>query len=295
MSLNHQSGLRDLRWLHRGDSMVVQNSKKLFSFSENWKYTIGRVAFLNCDPLFHSLDAPWKILSAPPSWLTGHLLRKDCVIAPIPAADYAKHSDELALIPELGICSKGEVGSVILFGECSIEKMSSIALPSDSSSSVALLRYILKTRNLSPKLSTMAPEIDEMLDRCDGALLIGDRALDYARDNPEMAIVDLGSAWLEETGKPMVFGVFAARKDTDLSEIKSAQRVLLDCLELFESSKQCRDSVISEAVEKSGLSNERLEKYFGEVFNRLDDIHIDGLNQFLIHGCDLPNGAEFVF
>ena len=118
--------------------MVVQNSKKLFSFNENWKYTIGRVNFLNCDPLFHSLEAPWKILSAPPSWLTGHLLRKDCVIAPIPAADYAKHSDELILIPELGICSKGEVGSVILFGDCSMENMSSIALPSDSSSSVKI-------------------------------------------------------------------------------------------------------------------------------------------------------------
>ena len=103
--------------------MVVQNSKKLISFNENWKYTIGRVAFLNCDPLFHSLSAPWSILSAPPSWLTGHLLRRDCVIAPIPAADYAKHSDELVLIPELGICSKGEVGSVILFGNCPTENM----------------------------------------------------------------------------------------------------------------------------------------------------------------------------
>ena len=275
--------------------MVVQNSKKLISFNENWKYTIGRVAFLNCDPLFHSLSAPWSILSAPPSWLTGHLLRRDCVIAPIPAADYAKHSDELVLIPELGICSKGEVGSVILFGNCPIENMSSIALPSDSSSSVTLLKYILKTRDLNPDLSTMAPEIDEMLGSCDGALLIGDRALDFARDNPSMVRMDLGSAWLEETGKPMVFGVFAARKDTNVSEIKSAQQVLLGCLELFESSKQCRKLVISEGVEKSGLSCERLEKYFGEVFNRLDDIHIDGLNQFLIHACNMPNGAEFIF
>ena len=275
--------------------MVVQNTKKLLPSNGSWKCTIGRVAFLNCDPLFHSLDSPWKVLSAPPSWLTGHLLRRDCVIAPIPAADYAKHSEELALIPELGICSKGEVGSVILFGEGPIENMSTIALPSDSSSSVALLKFILSQRNLTPSLQTMAPEIDEMLKICDGALLIGDRALDYARDNPDMVRIDLGTAWLEATGKPMVFGVFAARRDTDMADIKSAQKVLLDCLDLFESSKECRELVISEGVEKSGLSSERLEKYFGEVFNRLDEIHIEGLNQFLIQACDMPEGAKFLF
>ena len=275
--------------------MVVQNRKKLFPLNESWKYTIGRVAFLNCDPLFHSLNSPWKILSAPPSWLTGHLLRRDCVIAPIPAADYAKHSDELVLIPELGICSKGEVGSVILFGKSPIENMSTIALPSDSSSSVALLKYILKQQELQPALQTMAPEIDEMLNICDGALLIGDRALDYARDNPEMVRMDLGSAWLEATGKPMVFGVFAARRDTNISDIQSAQQVLLDGLELFESNKKCRELVISEGVEKSGLSTERLEKYFGEVFNRLDEVHIEGLNQFLVQACNMPEGAKFLF
>ncbi|MEC8541697.1 MAG: hypothetical protein VXY53_07655, partial [Candidatus Thermoplasmatota archaeon] len=51
----------------------------------SWKTTIGRVAFMNCDPLFLQLRDSWDVLSAPPSWLTGHLLRRDCVIAPIPA------------------------------------------------------------------------------------------------------------------------------------------------------------------------------------------------------------------
>ena len=72
--------------------------------------------FMNCDPLFLQLSEEWNVLAAPPSWLTGHLLRKDCIIAPIPAADYAKNSHELILLPDLGICSKGEVGSVLLFG-----------------------------------------------------------------------------------------------------------------------------------------------------------------------------------
>ena len=31
---------------------------------EQWKNVIGRVAFLNCDPLFHGLDEQWDVLPA---------------------------------------------------------------------------------------------------------------------------------------------------------------------------------------------------------------------------------------
>ena len=65
--------------------MVVKNSSSENSNFSSWKNTIGRVAFMNCDPLFLQLSEQWNILSAPPSWLTGHLLRRDCIIAPIPA------------------------------------------------------------------------------------------------------------------------------------------------------------------------------------------------------------------
>jgi hypothetical protein len=47
-------------------------------------------------------------------------------------------------------------------------------------------------------------------------------------------------------------------------------------------------------MKKSGLSRSRLEKYFGEVFNRLDFPHIEGLNEFLSKACEVPNGAEFL-
>jgi len=152
--------------------------------THSWTRIIGRVSFLNCDPLFHGLDETWKILPAPPSWLTGHLLRRDCVLAPIPAADYAKHSDELVLIPDIGICSRGEVGSVLLFSNKKIGDMKSIALPSDSATSVALLKHLLEIRGLSPEFIVMGPDFDLMLESCDGALLIGDRALESAKMNP---------------------------------------------------------------------------------------------------------------
>ena len=59
----------------------------------SWKNVIGRVSFSNCDPIFDGLNPDWTILSAPPAWLTGHVMRRDCIAAPIPSADYAKNNE----------------------------------------------------------------------------------------------------------------------------------------------------------------------------------------------------------
>ncbi len=260
----------------------------------SWKNTIGRVAFMNCDPLFLQLSTDWNVLSAPPSWLTGHLLRRDCIIAPIPAADYAKNSHQLVLLPDLGICSKGEVGSVLVFGSTPIEEMTSISLPSDSSSSVALLKYILKQKGLEPELTVMGPDIDTMLSVSDGALIIGDRALDASKKYPDKVILDLGLEWQNISGCPMVFGVFAARRDTPLGSIKKAYESLLEQLTEFENNQHRRDLIVELSASSSGLSNSRLDQYFSEVFNRLDEDHINGLNRFLKDACGIQQGAEFL-
>lgn len=260
-----------------------------------WMKTIGRVAFLNCDPLFYGIDEQWDVLPAPPAWLTGHLLRKDCILAPIPAADYARHSDELILLPEIGISSRGEVGSVLVFGNTSLEKMKSIALPTDSATSVQLLKYLLEKRNLHPRLELMGPDLESMLSKCDGALLIGDRALEGAKERPEYVQLDLGMDWLQFTQKPMVFGVFAARKDTPVESLRTAQGLLTENLRLFEQSQDQRKKVIQWAQSRSDLDYERLDRYFGEVFNRIDEEHLDGLNEFLIEACNMSSGAEFAW
>ena len=274
--------------------MIVKspvNENERFS---SWKSTIGRVAFMNCDPLFLKLSKEWNVLAAPPSWLTGHLLRRDCIIAPIPAADYAKNSDDLILLPNLGICSKGEVGSVLLFGSKPIEEMEHIALPSDSSSSVALMKFILKHKNLNPVLTVMGPDIDKMLESSDGALIIGDRALDASKIHPEKVRLDLGMEWQRITGKPMVFGVFATRKDTPIVSVKLAYISLLEQLTEFESNPDRRGLIVQLSSQDSGLSTSRLDQYFSEVFNRLDEEHIIGLNRFLHDACGLIKGAEFL-
>jgi len=252
-----------------------------------WEKTIGRVSFINCEPLFYGLEDTWGVLPAPPSWLTGHLIRRDCILAPIPAADYAKNSDKLVLVPDLSISSKGEVGSVLLFGRKDISEMDSIALPSDSATSVTLLKFLIKHRNLEPEYVEMGPDLMGMLAKCDGCLLIGDRALEAARDHPELIKMDLGEEWKNVSGHPMVFGVFAARKDSDIDSVKAAYAALIQRLVAFETNSAVRKEVIQISSKKSSQSVDRLERYFGEVINRMEPEDMTGLKQFLNSACQM--------
>ena len=256
---------------------------------KRWETILGKVAFVNCDPLFHELPKPWEILHAPPSWLTGHVLRKDCLLAPIPTADFAKNSDTLQLLPNICIASDGAVGSVLLFGNTDPSMMRDIALPTDSATSRKLCMWLLKQMGLNPRPVDMGPDLSQMLDRCDGALLIGDRALDEAARHPELVRMDLGQAWKDLTGFPMVFAVYAARKDAPPTVLTDAHNMLLRQLHDFEESHDVRQNVIEATSKRSGFTTERIDKYFGEVINRLDELGMKGLNHFLTEVCGVED------
>ena len=254
-----------------------------------WHRILGRVSFVNCDPLYHNLPEPWEVLPAPPSWLTGHVLRKDCLIAPIPTADFAAHSDELQLLPDICIASHGAVGSVLLFGNRDPSQMRDIALPTDSSTSRKLCMWLLNEMGIQPRPVDMGPDLGQMLNRCDGALLIGDRALDEAARHPEMIRMDLGQAWNDLTGHPMVFAVYAARRDAPADILNEAHQLMKSQLESFENEQDVRESVIRTTAIRSGFNEDRIAQYFDEVVNRLNPQGMDGLTYFLENVCQLDS------
>ena len=262
-------------------------------YMSDWSNVIGRVSFVNCDPLFDGLSANWDILPAPPSWLTGHLLRKDCLVAPIPTADYAKNNSELILLPDIGIASDGPVGSVLLFSKHELRDIKNIALPSDSSTSKKLLIYILKQLDLYPQTIEMGPDLNQMLDECDAALLIGDRALDEAERYPELVKIDLGHKWKEITGLPMVFAVFAAPIDCDYDNLKLAHNDLLSNAKNFKEDNMYKNQVIKNTSDRSGFDIEKVENYFTQVTNILDHNAVDGLEIFLNEVCEMQGSVKW--
>jgi chorismate dehydratase len=101
------------------------------------------------------------------------------------------------------------VASVRLLSRVPFHAIRSVALDRSSRTSVALLRLLLRERlGRDPSYLTLAPDAPAMLEQADAALLIGDPALDYAGN---AASLDLGQAWLEWTGLPFVFAVWAGR------------------------------------------------------------------------------------
>ena len=83
----------------------------------------------------------------------------------------------------------------------------------------------------------------------------------------------------------MVFAVYAARKDAPTEVLKDAHNMLLRQLNDFEQSDVVRQNVIQATSKRSGFSAERIDIYFGEVINRLDDYGMSGLNHFLTEVC----------
>lgn len=261
----------------------------------SWTDVLGRVSFCNCDPIFNGISDRWKVFSAPPSWLCGHVIRRDCITAPIPTADYAKFKNELILLPDIAIVSKGSTGSVLIFGNRPLESMRDIAVPTDSSSSRQLLDWILKEKDLDPRRVEMAPDLGQMLAECDGALIIGDRALLESKTNPNLVVMDLGAEWSSITDLPMVFGVFAARKDTDPSLLATAHSDMLYQLDRFDKDITWRNHVIGDASMATGLSETRLDNYYSnEVWNRLDSDAVLGLDMYLSLVCESSEGADWV-
>ncbi|MBS72077.1 MAG: hypothetical protein CMO20_03870 [Thermoplasmata archaeon] len=260
----------------------------------NWNRVLGRVSFVNCDPLFHGISDNWGVLPAPPSWLTGHVLKKDCLVAPIPTAAYAEHHSDLILLPDICIGSDGEVGSVLLFSNKDLSDIKDIALPTDSSTSTKLVMYVLEKHGITPNPIEMGPDLSHMLDICDAALLIGDRALDEANRFPELVKLDLGSEWKRITGLPMVFAVFAALNTEDKHMLNMAHNELLDNAIKFKQDMNYKQSVIDYTTSRSGFNRERVLKYFGEVTNILDNNHRKGLELFLKNVCNLSEPVNWL-
>lgn len=148
--------------------------------------------------------------------LSERLLSGRLDISPIPAIEYARHADEMLLLPDLTVSSNGRVMSILLVSKVPIKKLDKkpVALTNTSATSQVLTRIILKEQyHLSPRYFECPPDLPEMLREADAALLIGDDALRvWVRQPKELYVYDLGETWKKLTGEAMVYAVWAVRR-----------------------------------------------------------------------------------
>jgi chorismate dehydratase len=159
---------------------------------------LGRISYVNMAPVFYGLEADVEEVEGVPTELNRMLLEGEIDVAPIPSIEYARNADGLRLLPRLCVSSEGAVDSIQLVTRIPFGQVRSVAVTPESATSVVLVRILVPNAKIVPL------GID-----ADATLLIGDAALRSAFEDPTPHY-DLGRLWLERTGLPMVFAVWAA-------------------------------------------------------------------------------------
>ncbi len=175
---------------------------------------LGAVGYLNARPLVYGLDRSprFDIRYDVPSECARLLHDGAIDVGLIPSIEYLR-GGPYRIVPDLAIASHGPVASVTLLTSIPMAEVRSIAMDTSSRTSVALVRVLCaRLFGIAPTLEARGPDADDMLARCDAALIIGDNAL-FLEPRPGIQSIDLGQTWTALTGLPFVYAFWAGRPD----------------------------------------------------------------------------------
>jgi chorismate dehydratase len=253
------------------------------------------IDYLNVAPVYNALSrdgtlAPGvELVAGVPSEMNAALLAGEIDLSNVSSVAYGRFVDEWLLVPGLSVAAQERVESVLLFSwhaDWRALNGGSVALTSDSATSVALVRLLAEERHgAQPRYVTMAPDLDAMLAEHDAALLIGDIALIEGYRRREIAgrgrpyIFDLATEWRAWTGLPFVFAVWAARADR-AQEVTASGAVQA----LTESKRRGLadlEDIAAEAAKRLGLPADGCLRYLRLLDYNLTKRDLQGLRRFL--------------
>ena len=251
---------------------------------------LGHIQFINCLPLYYGMVKndvllEVELVKAAPRDLAQMLLDGDLDLAPIPSIEYARHAEEFVLLPDIAISSDGEVQSILLLSKVPVAQLEgrTVALTDTSRTSQVLAQVLLERHwGVRPDYTEMPPDLASMLRDADAALLIGDDALRAYWDPPAgLHIHDLGTEWTAWTGLPMVYAVWAVRRQF-AQERPDAVRHVADSLS--ESLTYCRshlDDISEYAARWEPFSADKFRSYFDALQFRYEPRYREGLVRYL--------------
>jgi chorismate dehydratase len=237
---------------------------------------LGRIGYVNMAPVFFRLDADVEEVVGVPTELNRQIVAGELDVAPISSIEYARNAERLRLLPRLCVSSEGAVESIQLISKTPLDRIRSVAVTPESATSVVLTKVLLPDAEHVP-----------LGEEAEAKLLIGDAALKSAFEDPTPHY-DLGRLWLERTGLPMVFAVWAAPEPThpELLELEDA---------LVESVRAARaepELLAYESSERYGYPAGFLARYFEKLRYRFGPRERAGLYTFLELARDAGELAE---
>ncbi|QKW11743.1 menaquinone biosynthetic enzyme MqnA/MqnD family protein [Verrucosispora sp. NA02020] len=272
---------------------------------------VGHIQFLNCLPIYWGLMRSGALLDVDlhkdsPDRLSAALVAGDLDIGPITLVEYLRHADELLLLPDLAVGSDGPVLSVNLVSTRPLADLDGarIALGSTSRTGVLLARLLLRERyGVDPEYFRCPPDLTQMLLEADAAVLIGDVALRAMYEAPRqgLTVTDLGLAWREWTGLPMVFAVWAVRRDFAAAHpglVKEVHEAFLRSRDLCLAEL---DQVAESAARWEPFDAATLAEYFRALDFSLGERQVAGFREFARRAAEigetpaLPAGGPAFF
>ncbi|KWV34738.1 menaquinone biosynthetic enzyme MqnA/MqnD family protein [Micromonospora rifamycinica] len=251
---------------------------------------VGHIQFLNCLPIYWGLMRSGALLDVDlhkdsPDRLSAALVAGDLDIGPISQVEYLRHADELLLLPDLAVGSDGPVLSVNVVSTRPLAELAGgrVALGSTSRTGVLLAQLLLADRyGVHPEYFRCPPDLTQMLLEADAGVLIGDVALRALYEAPRrgLEVTDLGQAWREWTGLPMVFAVWAVRRDFATAHpglVKEVHQAFLRSRDLCLAEL---DQVAGAAARWEPFDAATLATYFRALDFSLGERQVAGLREF---------------
>jgi chorismate dehydratase len=249
---------------------------------------LGHIQFLNCLPLYYGLvksDAILEVdlVKSPPRRLGEMLIAGELDAAPIPAIEYARHADDLVLIPDISISSDGEVQSILLLSKVRAEEMGGkvVALTDSSRTSQVLTKILLKEHwGVEPEYQEMPSDLASMMREADAALLIGDDALRAYHQPTDLLKYDLGTEWKSYAGLPMVYAVWAVRgeyADANPDNVRRLDWALNDSIRY---SAEHAEAVAEYAARWEAMPMSFFASYFDSLRFRFSERYREGMMRY---------------
>ena len=215
-------------------------------------------------PIFFGLGAEVDEVAGVPTDLNRRLLAGEVDLAPISSIEYGRNADELRLLPRLCVSSEGAVDSIQLVSRAPLASIASVAVTPESATSASLVRVLLPDAAHVP-----------LGEPADATLLIGDAALKSMFEDPTPHY-DLGRLWLERTGLPMVYAVFACA-DPPADGIVELEAQFLDALR---ANRADPERLARQASDRYGYPAGFLARYFEKLRYRFGPKERAGLLSF---------------
>ena len=224
---------------------------------------LGTVPYLNAMPLTLPIEKKevhskfeFNITKAPPSRLAHMIQVADLDVALLSIVEPMKER-RLSIIDGMSIHSDGPTLSVQIFHKGDPSQIKKLGLDVESKTSNILGQIILSEKyGIRPETIQVSDPNEKTLDEVDAFISIGDKTFKLL--DSDMERFDLGEAWKEITGLPVVFAVWVMAphfKDRDIIEILRRSQTM---------GLQMLDQIIPRISRTRDIPMEVLSQYFHE-------------------------------